>query len=47
MLVAHTDGIGFVVSEILDKGFLRFSPIGGIDAKILPGSDVCVWGKKK
>lgn len=47
MLVAHTDGIGFVVSEILDKGFLRFSPIGGIDAKILPGCDVCVWGKKK
>ena len=46
MLVAHTDGIGFVVSDILDKGFLRFSPVGGIDAKILLGCDVTIWGKK-
>ena len=45
MLVAHTDGIGFVVSDILDKGFLRISPVGGIDAKILLGCDVTVWGK--
>lgn len=47
MLTAHTDGIGFVVTEILDGGFLRFSPIGGIDAKILPGCDVWVWGEEK
>ncbi len=46
MLVAHTDGIGFVVSKILDRGFLRISPVGGIDAKILFGCDVTIWGKR-
>lgn len=47
MLCAHTDGIGLMVSEILKGGFVRFVPIGGIDAKILPGCDVTICGKKQ
>lgn len=39
-LVAHVDEIGFVVSKIEEGGFLRFSPINRIDARVLPGQAV-------
>ena len=46
MLDAHFDEIGFLVSEILDGGFLRISPVGGHDARILPAAEVKIYGKK-
>jgi endoglucanase len=36
MLDAHMDEIGFIVSWIEEGGFLRFQPIGGWDARIIP-----------
>ncbi|CAN5473689.1 M42 family metallopeptidase [soil metagenome] len=36
MLDAHMDEIGFMISYIEDNGFLRFSAIGGWDARIIP-----------
>jgi len=42
---AHTDTVGLVVKEVCDKGFLKFSPLGGIDARVLPGAEVVVHGK--
>lgn len=36
MIDAHMDEIGFMVSYIEDTGFLRFSTIGGWDARIVP-----------
>ena len=45
-LVAHVDEIGFVVTKIEDEGFLRFSPLGGLDARVLPGQSVEVDAKK-
>ena len=40
LLDAHIDEIGFMISHIEKKGFLRFVPIGGWDKRILLGQTV-------
>jgi len=40
LLAAHQDEIGFMVSEVLENGFLRFVPIGGWNTITLPSSPV-------
>lgn len=45
MLSAHMDAIGMMVTAIQD-GLLRFTQIGGIDPRILPGQLVTVHGKR-
>lgn len=47
MIEAHMDELGLMVSGITDEGSLKFVSIGGFDAKILPGTEVTVWGKEK
>ncbi len=47
MIEAHMDGIGLMVKDITDRGFLTFVPIGGIDPRILPSSEVVVCGRKE
>lgn len=42
LLDAHLDQIGFIVTEVLDGGFLRFAPIGGVDPRMLLGSAVTI-----
>ena len=46
MIGAHMDEIGFIVSHIDDKGFLRFHTLGGFDPKTLTAQRVIVHGKK-
>jgi putative aminopeptidase FrvX len=41
MLAAHMDAIGLMVTQIED-GFLRITPIGTVDPRILPGQAVTV-----
>lgn len=45
MLAAHMDEVGLMVRSITDEGYLKFSPVGGIDRRVLIGKRVIV-GKK-
>ena len=42
MLDAHMDELGFMVSHIEEKGFLRFAMIGGWDQRIVPSHSVVI-----
>lgn len=46
MVGAHMDEIGFIVTHIDDKGFIRFHTLGGFDPKTLTSQRVIVHGKK-
>ncbi|MGQ9492868.1 MAG: M42 family metallopeptidase [Anaerolineae bacterium] len=45
MLAGHMDEIGLLVTK-LEKGFLRFSTVGGFDLRVLPGQEVIVHGRR-
>jgi endoglucanase len=45
MLAGHMDEIGLIVTE-LDKGFLRFTQVGGFDVRTLMGQEVTVHGRR-
>ena len=47
MAAAHMDEIGFIVTHIDDKGFIKFNPLGGFDPKTLTAQRVIVHGEKK
>ena len=40
MLAAHMDEIGVMVTHVTEKGFLRFTNIGGVRAQTLMGARV-------
>jgi endoglucanase len=46
MLAGHMDEIGLMVTKIEERGFLKFTQIGGVDPRILPGHEVIVYGKR-
>lgn len=46
MTAGHMDEIGFIVTHIDDKGFVRFHTLGGFDPKTLTAQRVIVHGKK-
>ena len=46
MIGAHMDEIGFIVTHIDDKGFIRFHTLGGFDPKTLTAQRVLIHGKE-
>ncbi len=46
MLAAHMDEIGLMVTHIDERGYLRFVPLGGWDARTLLGQRVMVHGRQ-
>jgi endoglucanase len=45
LIEGHMDEIGLMVTEI-DRGFIRFTQVGGFDVRVLPYQEVLVHGKK-
>ncbi len=46
LVCAHMDEVGMLVTKIEDDGLLRLCAAGGVDARVLPGHEVHVHGKK-
>lgn len=46
MVTAHMDEIGLLVKSIDERGFLKVTNIGGVDAKIMLAQEVVVHGSK-
>ena len=47
LIDAHFDEVGMLVSDVLEGGFLRMVPIGGIDPAIMQAADVVVLGNEE
>ncbi|MCI9627030.1 MAG: M42 family metallopeptidase [Clostridia bacterium] len=47
LLEAHYDMIGLIVNQIDDSGFVTFVSSGGVDPRILPGSEVTICGREQ
>ncbi len=45
LVAAHMDAIGLIVTQVVD-GLIHVDEIGGIDARILPGTPVTVHGRR-
>jgi len=46
MIMAHHDEIGMLVKSFDDRGFVKFTNIGGIDTKILLAQEVIIHGSE-
>jgi len=46
MVAAHMDEVGFIITDIAEEGFLKFSTLGGIETAVLCGKKVLI-GKNR
>ncbi|MDR1603949.1 MAG: M42 family peptidase [Gracilibacteraceae bacterium] len=44
LLCAHMDEVGLLITDITAEGFLKFSPVGGVDRAVLPAKRVRLHG---
>lgn len=44
LVMAHMDEVGMVVTKIEENGMLRLKSVAGLDPRVLPGSEVLVYG---
>lgn len=46
VLDAHLDTIGLMVTDVFDDGFVSVCGIGGVDTRVLPASEVTIYGSE-
>lgn len=46
MIAGHLDEVGFMVTQITDKGFIRFQTVGGWWAQVMLAQRVTIVTKK-
>jgi len=46
LVAAHMDEVGLMITEVAKNGLLRFSPVGGIDPRLMLAQKVLVGDKK-
>lgn len=46
MITAHMDEVGLIVTDIDDKGLIKFTTVGGIDKRVLVSKTVLIGDKK-
>lgn len=42
MISAHMDEVGFIVTDITDRGLIKFDSVGGINRRVVPGCSVVI-----
>jgi len=47
MLTGHMDEIGLMAADVDERGFVRFTTIGGFDARVFPSMEVTIHGREK
>ena len=47
LIDAHLDTVGMMVRSIEDGGFLRVATIGGLDPRVMPATEVTVYGERE
>lgn len=47
LIDAHFDTVGMMVTDIKKGGFLKVVNVGGLDTRVLPATEVTVYGKKE
>lgn len=47
MLAGHMDEIGLMITKIDEKGFLKFTQVGGVDQRTLVAQEVIVHGQEE
>ncbi|WP_434414862.1 M42 family metallopeptidase [symbiont of Argiope bruennichi] len=45
LFTAHSDEIGFIISEITKNGLIKFGPLGGWWSHVLPGKQVKIYAR--
>jgi endoglucanase len=46
LLAAHLDEVGLLITKVEADGFLRFTPVGGLDPRVLVAQEVVVHGRR-
>ena len=46
LVMAHMDEVGMMVTDIEENGMLRLRSVAGVDPRVLPGSEVRVFGRE-